>query len=124
MNFLIVFLGAGLGGIARYAMTLLMMRFSALTIFPVATFTVNIVGSLLMGMLIGLFLMRHGVSDGWKLFFTTGLMGGFTTFSAFSLEVVGLLERGDFTTAIIYAVGSVVLGATALLAGLCLIRVF
>lgn len=122
MNFLIVFLGAGIGGAARYASGLLLMRIATLTMFPVATFTVNIIGSLLMGLFIGFFAMRNGVPDGWKLFLTTGIMGGFTTFSAFSLETVLLIERGDFTIAMLYVLSSVIIGVTALLAGLYLIR--
>lgn len=101
---------------------LLMMRIATLTMFPVATFTVNIIGSLLMGLFIGFFAMRNGVPDGWKLFLTTGIMGGFTTFSAFSLETVLLIERGDFTIAMLYVLSSVIMGATALLAGLYIMR--
>jgi CrcB protein len=62
------------------------------------------------------------LSDSWKLFLTTGIMGGFTTFSAFSLETVLLMENGDIGTALVYILSSVILGATALLAGLYLMR--
>lgn len=126
MSFLIVFLGAGLGGAARYGTGLLFSRFAALTAFPVSTFVVNIVGSLLMGLIIGFFSTRSGqdvvLSNSWKLFLTTGIMGGFTTFSAFSLETVLLMENGDIGTALAYILSSVILGATALLAGLYLMR--
>lgn len=126
MNFLIVFLGAGLGGAARYGTGLLLSRFAALTTFPVNTFTVNIAGSLLMGLIIGFFSMRSGqggdLPDGWKLFLTTGIMGGFTTFSAFSLETVLLFENGNPGTALIYIVSSVILSTGALMAGLYLMR--
>lgn len=126
MKFLIVFLGAGIGGAARYATGLLFARFAALTVFPISTFIVNIVGSLLMGLIIGFFTTRGGqeavLSDSWKLFLTTGIMGGFTTFSAFSLETVLLMENGDIGTALVYILSSVILGATALLAGLYLMR--
>ncbi|WP_421091306.1 fluoride efflux transporter CrcB [Pseudochrobactrum sp. MP213Fo] len=128
MNFLIVFLGAGLGGAARYAVSVLLARFTGFTVFPVATFTVNIIGSLLMGLLIGYFAARSDMggvlAQNWKLFLTTGIMGGFTTFSAFSLETVLLLERGDGVTALVYVLSSVILGAAALLAGLYLMRLF
>lgn len=126
MKFLIVFLGAGIGGAARYGTGFLFARFAALTVFPISTFIVNIVGSLLMGLIIGFFTMRSGqgvaLSDSWKLFLTTGIMGGFTTFSAFSLETVLLMENGNIGTALVYILSSVILGATALLAGLYLMR--
>lgn len=126
MNFLIVFLGAGIGGAARYGTGLLFSRYAAFTTFPISTFTVNIVGSLLMGLIIGFFTARSGqdviLSNSWKLFLTTGIMGGFTTFSAFSLETVLLIESGAIGTALAYILASVILGATALLAGLYLMR--
>jgi CrcB protein len=79
-----------------------------------------------MGLIIGFFTTRGGqgavLSDSWKLFLTTGIMGGFTTFSAFSLETVLLMENGDIGTALVYILSSVILGATALLAGLYLMR--
>lgn len=122
MHYLIVFLGAGLGGVARYSSGLLLARFSAFTIFPVSTFTVNIVGSLLMGLIAGWFSMRHGMPEGWRLFLTTGVLGGFTTFSAFSLETVQLIENGNLAIAFIYIILSVLLGSGALLSGLYLMR--
>lgn len=122
MNFLIVFLGAGIGGAARYGTNQLLSRFAALTAFPVSTFAVNIVGSFLMGLIIGYFSARGNLADSWKLFLTTGIMGGFTTFSAFSLETVLLMESGALVTALFYAVASVILGAAALMAGLYLMR--
>lgn len=123
MSFLIVFLGAGLGGVARYSTGTAMTRLSALTSFPISTFTVNIAGSFLMGLVIGFLAMRNGLPDGWKLFLATGFMGGFTTFSSFSLETAQLIENGDFSTALIYVLSSVLLGIAALFAGLYLIRI-
>lgn len=120
MNFLIVFLGAGIGGAARYGTGLLLSRFSALTMFPLSTFAVNITGSLLMGLIIGYFSARGGLEESWKLFLTTGIMGGFTTFSAFSLETVLLMESGYIGTALAYILSSVILGVAALMAGLYL----
>ncbi|UCA47350.1 fluoride efflux transporter CrcB [Pseudochrobactrum sp. XF203] len=122
MNFLIVFLGAGIGGAARYGTGLLLSRFSALTMFPLSTFAVNITGSLLMGLIIGYFSARGGLAESWKLLLTTGIMGGFTTFSAFSLETVLLMESGNIGTALVYILSSVILGAAALMAGLYLMR--
>ncbi|MBX8783248.1 fluoride efflux transporter CrcB [Ochrobactrum sp. GRS2] len=122
MNFLIVFLGAGIGGAARYGTGLLLSRFSALTMFPLSTFAVNITGSLLMGLIIGYFSARGGLAESWKLLLTTGIMGGFTTFSAFSLETVLLMENGNIGTALVYILCSVILGVAALMAGLYLMR--
>ncbi len=122
MNFLIVFLGAGIGGAARYGAGLLLSRFSALTMFPLSTFAVNITGSLLMGLIIGYFSARGGLAESWKLFLTTGIMGGFTTFSAFSLETVLLMESGYIGTALAYILSSVILGVATLMAGLYLMR--
>lgn len=122
MNYVIVFIGAGLGGLARYGTGITMARLSALTNFPVSTFTVNIVGSFVMGLIMGFLATRHGLSDGWKLFLATGMMGGFTTFSSFSLETVQLIENGEVTTALIYVLSSVILGLIALFSGLYLMR--
>lgn len=122
MHYLLIFIGAGLGGMARYATGHLMLRYGATAAFPFSTFLVNITGSLLMGVIAGFFATRGDFSSGWKLFFTTGLMGGFTTFSAFSLETILLLERGHYGIAALYAGLSVVLGAAALAAGLFMMR--
>lgn len=122
MKFLFVFLGAGLGGAARYSVSVLLARSAVVTIFPLSTFIVNILGSLLMGMVIGYFSARGGLAENWKLFLTTGIMGGFTTFSAFSLETVLLIENGNFSIAALYVLLSVILGVAALTAGLYLMR--
>lgn len=122
MHYVIVFIGAGLGGVARYGTGVAMTRLSALTSFPVSTFTVNIVGSLVMGLIMGFLATRTGLADGWKLFLATGIMGGFTTFSSFSLEAVQLIENGEATTALFYILSSVVLGLIALFSGLYLMR--
>lgn len=122
MHYVIVFIGAGLGGVARYGTGVAMTRLSALTSFPVSTFTVNIVGSFVMGLIMGFLATRTGLADGWKLFLATGIMGGFTTFSSFSLEAVQLIENGEVTTALFYVLSSVVLGLIALFSGLYLMR--
>jgi fluoride exporter len=88
--------------------------------FPWATLTVNIVGSFLMGFVVDMILRRFGGSVEMRTFLATGILGGFTTFSAFSLDISTLLGRGDSATAIGYIIGSVVLSLLALYAGLAL----
>jgi CrcB protein len=122
MNYLLVFLGAGLGGVGRYSIGVLMTRISALTAFPISTFLVNISGSFLMGLIMGYLTARTGLSSGWKLFLATGIMGGYTTFSSFSLETAMLIENGHIAYALGYVVFSVLLGLVAVFAGLYLMR--
>ncbi|GAA4029755.1 fluoride efflux transporter CrcB [Sphingomonas rosea] len=90
--------------------------------FPVATLTVNVVGSLVMGLLAGLFAESAPVSQQVRLFLTTGVLGGFTTFSAFSLDALTLWERGQPLVAAGYVVGSVVLSLGAVALGYALGR--
>ena len=90
--------------------------------FPVGTLGVNVAGGLLMGVLVGL-LARIGAGEGWRLFLGVGVLGGFTTFSSFSLDAVNLAERGQLLVAGGYVLASVVGSIAALLAGLALTRV-
>lgn len=121
MGFLIVFFGAGIGGALRHGVSLLAPRLFGHE-FPLGTMLVNIVGSLLMGVLAGYFAYRTGIAQQWKLFLTTGILGGFTTFSAFSLEAILLYERGSYGAFAGYIAGSVLLSVFALFAGLSLFR--
>ena len=89
--------------------------------FPWWTLSVNIAGSLLMGLLIG-WLARSGGSDQARLFLGVGVLGGFTTFSAFSLEAALMIERRELATAFVYVAGSVVLSIAALFVGLMIAR--
>ena len=89
--------------------------------FPLATLLVNIVGGLLMGLLAG-WLATRGGGEGWRQFLGVGVLGGFTTFSAFSLEMMSMLERSDFGMAALYALLSVLLSVCALALGLWLAR--
>jgi fluoride exporter len=122
MGFLIVFLGGGLGAALRHGVNLLSVRVLGAA-FPYATAFENISGSLAMGLLAGYFAFRGGgASSHWQLFLTTGILGGYTTFSAFSLDAVLLYERGAFGLAALYVAASVVLSIAGLMAGLALAR--
>src|SRR5262245_46041900 len=122
MGFLIVFLGGGLGAALRHGVNLASARWLG-TAFPIATMFENVSGSLAMGLIAGYFAFRGGgLSSHWQLFLTTGILGGYTTFSAFSLDAVLLYERGALGPAALYVVGSVVLSLAGLLAGLALAR--
>lgn len=121
MNFVIVFLGAGLGGALRHGVNLLALRVVGVG-FPVGTLTINVLGSLLMGLAVGWFAARGELGATWRLLVTTGVLGGFTTFSAFSLEVVLLYERGALGLALLYVLASVGLSIAALALGLGLTR--
>ena len=122
----LVALGGGVGAVLRYqaGRTLTgLLGPPAVATFPWATLFVNIVGSLAMGLLAG-WLARHGSTTGetWRLLIGVGLLGGFTTFSAFSLEMMLLIERGQASTAFIYAAVSILAGVTALYIGLIAMR--
>lgn len=121
--FLIVFLGAGLGGALRHGVNGLALRLVG-AVFPWGTLTVNVVGSLVMGLAVGWFALRADPSPGSRLFLTTGLLGGFTTFSAFSLDFALLVERGQAGAALAYAALSVALSLLAVFVGLQLVRTF
>jgi CrcB protein len=90
--------------------------------FPLGTLIVNIAGSFLMGVLAGYFLFRPGVPQHIKLFLTTGILGGFTTFSAFSLDTALLIERHAYWLAAAYVAGSVAASVIALFAGMSIYR--
>src|SRR5262245_53250524 len=107
MGFLIVFIGGGLGAALRHGVNLASARLLG-TAFPYHTLFENVTGSLVMGLLAGYFAFRGGgTSTHWQLFFTTGILGGYTTFSAFSLDAVLLYERGAYAIAGFYVAGSV-----------------
>ena len=123
MGFLIVFLGGGLGAALRHGVNLSSARLLG-TAFPYATMIENVTGSLVMGLLAAYFAFRGDASQHWRLFFTTGILGGYTTFSAYSLDVVLLYERGEIGMAAFYAIASVLLSIGGLFAGFALIRHF
>ena len=117
MGFLIVFLGGGLGAALRHGVNLLGMRLGGA--FPYATAFENIGGSIVMGLLAGYFAFKSGAPQHLRLFLTTGILGGYTTFSTYSLDAMLLYERGEMGLAALYVIGSVVLGIGGL--AICLI---
>ena len=121
MGFLIVFLGGGLGAALRHGVNIAAARLLGTT-FPYGTLAINVLGSLAMGLIAEYFALKVGLPQRWRLFLTTGVLGGFTTFSAFSLEAALLYERGQVAGAALYVVASVVLAIGALFAGLAIVR--
>ena len=121
-SFLLVFLGAGLGGALRHAVNVASLRLVGAG-FPWGTLFVNVTGSLAMGLVVGYFATRSQADGAWRLFLTTGLLGGFTTFSAFSLDAVLLYQRGEIAQMILYVTGSVAASVAALALGLFIARV-
>ena len=123
MNYILVFLGGGLGASLRHAVNVGCARACG-TNFPYGTFLINITGSLVMGLIAGYLAFKGEASQPWRLFIMTGILGGYTTFSAFSLDAVLLYERGEPGLAALYVAASVVLSTLGLVAGLALVRHF
>jgi len=121
MKFILT-VGAGsfIGGVSRYLLNLFIQSKTA-SIFPVGTLVVNILGCLLIGIVFGL---SSKVNFELKLFLTTGLLGGFTTFSAFSVESVALIQNQQYWYASVYIVSSVILGLIATFIGISFARLF
>lgn len=123
MNYLLVFVGGGLGASLRHAINVGCARACGFN-FPYGTFVINITGSLVMGLIAGYLAFKGEASQPWRLFIMTGVLGGYTTFSAFSLDAVTLYERGEMGLALFYVVGSVALSIAGLIGGLALVRHF
>ena len=121
MLYLIVFLGAGIGGALRHGVNVGAARLFGYG-FPFGTLIVNVAGSFAMGLLAGYFAFRPGMHQHVRLFLTTGILGGFTTFSAFSLDAALLIERHSYGAAAGYVLGSVAASVSALFFGLALFR--
>ena len=120
-GFAIVFLGGGLGAATRHGFNLAGLRMLGPD-FPYATMFINITGSIVMGLCAAYFAFKGDASQHWRLFMTTGILGGYTTFSAFSLDTVLLYERGQWWLAAFNVVGSVALAVGGLVAGLAIVR--
>lgn len=121
MTYLLVFLGGGIGSTLRHAINLLCARALG-TGFPYSTFLINISGSLAMGLIAGYLAFKGEASQPWRLFLMTGILGGYTTFSAFSLDTAVLYERGELGLAALYVLGSVILSIAGVFAGLAIVR--
>jgi CrcB protein len=122
-SYLLVFLGAGIGGALRHGVNLSVARLFGFG-FPWGTLTVNVVGGFAMGLIAEWLALRAGAT--WtqhlRLFLTTGILGGFTTFSAFSLDAVLLWDRGAGGAAVGYVLASVILSIAGLVAGMFIVR--
>ncbi|MEA2958227.1 MAG: fluoride exporter [Alphaproteobacteria bacterium] len=121
MNYLLVFIGGGIGSTLRHIINVINARVLG-TGFPYHTFIINITGSIVMGLIAGYLAFRGEASQPWRLFLMTGVLGGYTTFSAFSLDAALLYERGEIGLALFYVLGSVVFSIAGLFAGLALVR--
>lgn len=121
VGYLIVFLGAGLGAALRHGVNLASASLLG-TRFPYATLFANVSGSFVMGLLVAYFAFKGGGGQHWKLFLTTGVLGGYTTFSSFSLDTAVLYERGELGLAAFYVAASVALAIGGLFAGLFVVR--
>ena len=122
---LIVFAGGGLGAVARHLINLSVSRVIG-SDFPWGVMLINVSGSVIMGMAAAYFAFKADAtwSQPLRLFMTTGILGGYTTFSAFSLDVALLWERGEPLHALVYVLGSVILSVLGLFAGLAVIRLW
>lgn len=120
---LLTALGGALGAALRHLVNMAGLRWLG-PAFPWWTLAVNVTGSLAMGVLAALLVQRAGDSDGLRAFLATGILGGYTTLSAFSLDFAALIERGEMGAAVLYAGGSVALSLAAVFLGLWLGRSF
>lgn len=123
VSYILVFLGGGLGATLRHLVNLACARCMAPG-FPWGTFVINITGSTVMGLIAGYLAFKGEAAQAWRLFLMTGVLGGYTTFSAYSLDAALLYERGELGLAALYVIGSVVLSIAGLFAGLALVRHF
>jgi len=121
MTYLAVAFGGALGAMSRFFVYNAFIRSSST--YPSATFTVNVVGSFLIGMAFVLITERMEMGPYWRGVVTVGFLGAFTTFSTFSMDVIGLLEQGEITRAILYVLSSVVVCIIAAWLGLTLAKV-
>lgn len=115
---LLVAIGGGVGAWLRYAAG----RLAGTTAFPWATLSVNLLGSFALGLLAGWLARNSAFGEGWRLLLGVGVLGGFTTFSAFSMEMAQLIERGALASAGLYAAASLIAGVGGLFLGLALAR--
>ena len=121
-EFFVVFIGAGVGGTLRHVFNIVFRGLASG--FAYETLTVNVIGSLVMGLMTGFFALKFDPGQSWRLFFNSGLLGGFTTFAAFSLDAVVFYAQGALGAMAVYVIASVTLSIAGLLAGLFIVRHF
>jgi CrcB protein len=117
----LIFLGGGLGSVLRHSVNQTSAAIFGID-YPWGTLMVNVIGALAMGLLVGWFTFRSEGGQLLRLFLATGILGGFTTFSAFSLDIVLLWERGDAAGAVLYAGGSVAAAIAGVFSGIAIMR--
>ena len=120
-GYAIVFLGGGIGAAMRHGINFAGLRIMGSN-FPYATLFINVTGSIIMGLVAAYFAFKSGGSQHWRLFLTTGILGGYTTVSAFSLDAALLYERGQLGLSALYVSASVAWSIAGLFAGLWLMR--
>ena len=121
MQYLLVFIGGGLGAALRHLINGASVRLVG-SDWPLGTLFINVTGSILMGVVAALFAFKLSLPPALRLFIATGILGGYTTFSTFSLETGLLMERGQAGMALAYVLGSVLLGVGGLFAGMWAVR--
>ena len=119
-SFLLVFVGGGLGSGLRYLITITMNQYSKF--FPFGTFTVNMLGCLLIGLILGCAHKENTLTSNQTLLLATGFCGGFTTFSAFANENLELIKNGEIFNFSVYTVGSILIGILAVFIGFYVIN--
>lgn len=119
---LLIGIGGGIGSILRYLTSVLVSKQTFSSIFPWGTFAVNIIGCLIAGIILGILERQQVLNSDLKLLLITGFCGGYTTFSAFSIENVYLLQNGQLLTALFYISISVLLGIIAVWTGITVVK--
>lgn len=122
-NLLLVAAGGAIGASLRHLSGMIVLRVMGAG-FPWGTLFVNVLGSFIMGLFIAWMIGKSGVSNEMRLFIATGILGGFTTFSAFSLDVANMIERGAVSAAFAYIAASVIISLAAIFIGLWFGRSF
>jgi len=121
-TYAVIALGGALGAVARFWLHTAVQKFNS-GAFPLGTFTVNLLGSFLIGVVFVVMVEKTQLGEAWRPFLVVGFLGAMTTFSTFSLDALLLFEQGHYNTALFYLVSSVVVCLLAAFAGLQLTRI-